>query len=57
MDSKDGGQSSGDRQKLEFLCYNIVVGRLAELVDALDSKSGSRKRVWVQVPHRPPGLI
>ena len=27
---------------------------MAELVDALDSKSGSRKRVRVQVPLRPP---
>ena len=27
---------------------------MAELVDALDSKSGSRKRVRVQVPSRPP---
>ena len=27
---------------------------MAELVDALDSKSGSPRRVWVQVPLRPP---
>ena len=27
---------------------------MAELVDALDSKSGSRKGVWVRFPSRPP---
>ena len=32
----------------------IWYGRVAELVDALDSKSGSRKRVRVRFPPRPP---
>jgi hypothetical protein len=38
------------------LLYNTSVhfGRMAELVDALDSKSSGRKAVWVQVPPRPP---
>ncbi len=32
----------------------VIVGRVAELVDAPDSKSGSRKGVGVQVPPCPP---
>ena len=39
---------------VEFLCYNNNIGRMAELVDAPDSKSSSRKRVWVRFPLRPP---
>ncbi len=43
-----------------FLKIDVVYcskyGRVAELVDALDSKSCSRKGVRVQVPLRPPLL-
>ena len=34
--------------------YNNSIGRLAELVDALDSKSCGSNTVRVQVPRRPP---
>ncbi len=36
---------------------SIPGGRVAELVDALDSKSCERKLVRVQVPPRPPGML
>lgn len=36
------------------MCYNVEQGRLAELVDAIDSKSVGSNTVWVQVPHCPP---
>lgn len=39
-------------------CLHITIryGRVAELVDALDSKSGSRKGVRVRFPLRPPEI-
>ena len=34
--------------------YNSFIGRVAELVDALDSKSGDSNIVRVRFPPRPP---
>gem|GEM_PF-1652347 len=43
--------------KIEFFMIKLGgIGRMAELVDAPDSKSSSSNGVWVRFPLRPPGV-
>ncbi len=41
---------------LRKICYNYSIGRVAELVDALDSKSGDSNVMRVRFPPRPPEI-
>lgn len=46
--------ASGGLRNMRRRASAVLYGRVAESVDALDSKSCSRKGVRVQVPPRPP---